>query len=403
MIKIITNNWPVKLICLIIALSFWTYVASSQAKVDDFPGGVSLELTNTPEGLIPITDVEKIDLKIVAERSIWTKLSSEYIRASVNLTNLEQGTHELPIKIESQISGVEIVDYSPQKALIRLEPLSKKNIPINVKIEGSAAEEMMPGVAETQPEEVEISGAKSIVDRILEASAVIRLDGESEDVLKNVHLVALNADSEKINGIIFTPAEVKVTIPIIKAGTTKTVGIKLKTTGQVASGYWISNTSSTPAAITITGKSSELRSVNYLETKALNIDGLNSTTSKTVDLDIPSGLSIVDQIGSVQVNVEISATSTNKLVVAQISPNNLNSSLKISSLDPSSISVNLAGNTNDLIKATSDTVKLNLDLSQYSKEGIYSIDITNNMVSTPENISIISFLPSSLTLNLVKK
>lgn len=402
MIKIITNNWQAKIICLLIAVGFWTYVAGNQAKVDNFPGGVPLEINNTPEGMIAITDVEKIDLKIVAERNVWNRLTADYISASVDLANLEQGTHELPINIDTKMSGIEVVDYNPKTALIRLEPKVIKNVPINVKIEGEAAENLMPGISIVEPDKIEISGAKSIIDKILEATAIVRLDGETENVSKSVRLVALNAEGEKITNIKFNPEEVKVTIPIIKAGTTKTVGIKVKTVGSIANGFWISNISTLPSTITITGAASTLRSINYLETREINIDGLNSSTTQTIELNIPSGISITDQITSVKINIELLPTTSSKQVNGQIATQNLGSNLKLNSLDPNSILVNLSGTTSDLEKATSDNVKLNLNLSAYS-DGTYSIDITNNMFSVPEGIIITSFIPSAIKVNIVKK
>lgn len=402
MLKIFTNNWKAKLICLLIAVGFWTYVAANQAKVDNFPGGVPLEINNVPEGMIAITDVEKIELKIVAERSIWNKLTSDYINANVNLSGLGQGTHEVPINIEAKMSGVEIVDYTPKTALIRLEPKVTKSVPVNVKIEGEAGEGLMAGIPEIKPEEAEISGAKSIVDKILEATAIIRLDGETDNVTKNVKLVALNAESEKISNIKFNPEETQVTIPIIKAGTTKTVGIKVNAKGNVASGFWISSISTNPSTITISGAAGIIRSINYIETKELNIDGINSQTVKTVDLNIPSGITIADQVSLVRVEIDVSQSSSSKQISAQISPQNIASNLKVNSLNPSSLSVNLSGKSADLEKSNSDNVKLNLNLGGFS-EGTYSIDLTNSMFSAPDGVSVTSFVPSSISVNLTKK
>lgn len=403
MIKILTNNWKAKIVCILIAVGFWTYVASNQAKVDNFPGGAQLELTNTPEGMVAITDVDKIDLKIVAERGIWNKLTSDNIHATVNLSNLSQGTHELSINVTTNTPGVQIVDYIPKTALIRLEPKATKNIPVTVKIEGDAAEGLMAGVSTIVPEQVEISGAKSVIDKILEATATIRLNGETADLTKNVKVEALNSENTAITGVSFNPETVKVTIPIIKAGTTKTVGIKVKTIGNLVSGFWISNLSTTPSTVTINGASSLIRSVNYIETKELNIDGLSSSIAKTIDLNIPAGISIIDQVSEVRVNLEISSVSSSKQISAQISPQNISPNIKINSLDPNTISVNLSGATADLDKANSDSIKLNLDFAKYDSPGIYSFDITNTMFSVPNGVTIISFVPSSIKVNLVNK
>lgn len=401
--KIFINNWQIKLACLLVAVGFWTYVSSTGVKVDNFPGGVSLELQNVPEGMVAITDVENVDLKIVAEKNVWSKLSSDSVKAYVDLAGLDAGTHELGIRIQINVEGVEVEDYSPQQALTRLESKITKEVPVNVKIEGNAADGLVSGVPIVEPEEVEISGAKSVIDKILEANAVVRLDGETEEVNKKVKLVALNAENENISGVTFDPQEVDVTVPIVKAEDTKTVGIKVQTTGNLADGYWISQITTSPSTATITGNSSILKSINYLETASINIDNLSEDLSTNIEINTPSGVSLVDQINSVAVNLTIAKIDTQKQVNPSIDTKNLSNNLKIKSLNPSSMSVNIEGDTDTLQSISDSDIKLEIDLSGYNIPGSYPIDITKNMFNTPENISVLSFTPSSITVELETK
>ncbi len=402
-VKLFTYNWQIKLVCLILAVGFWTYVSSTGVKVDNFPGGVTLEMQNIPDGMVAITDVNNIELKIVAEKNVWSKLSSDSVKAYVDLAGLTAGTHELGIKIQINVDGVEVESYNPQQVLIRLEPKVTKTVPVSVKIEGNAADGLVSGVPTVEPENVEIAGAKSVIDKVLEANAVIRLDGETEEVNKNVKLVALNAENEKISGITFSPEEINVTIPIVKAEDTKTVGLKVKTTGNIMSGYWISQITTNPSSITITGNNSVLKSLNYLETNPINIDNLSKDLTTNIDLNIPSGITMVDQANSVSVKLLVSKIDTQKQANATITSTNLASNLKIKTYNPENISVNIEGDTDTLNSISNNDIKLNLDLSSYKVSGSYPIDITKTMFDAPDGINILSFTPSSITIELENK
>ncbi len=403
MLKIITNNWQIKLVCLLIGLSFWAYVSANTVTLDKFPGGIEIEKRNTPANMVAITDTNTVDIDIVAEKSLWSKISTDSVKAYIDLNNLTEGTHEVPVQLDIAVSGIQINNYTPKTVLVRIEPKISKKIPVNVKIEGSAGDGLVASVPVISPEEVEISGAKSSIDNILEATAVIRLDGETDDINKKVQIVALNAENEKINNITFNPSEVEVNIPIVKAELTKSVGIKVQTTGQVSTGYWISSITTNPAEISIAGTTSVLKTINYLETKPINIEGIDKNITRTVDINVPGGVTLVDQINTISVSIEVNQQTTNKQINPKIVYNNLSSSLKVDSIEPQNVNLNISGSNKIIESASADNIKLNLDLSKYTSEGSYYIDINNNMVEATDGITVLNILPSSIKVNLSKK
>ena len=404
MIKnIFVHNWKVKLVSLLLAFGFWTYVSAVGVKIDNFPGGVPLEVKNVSEGLVAITDIQKIEVTLVAEKKYWSMINEQNIKASINLSNLSEGTYELSVQIDSSIAGIQIESYTPEKVLVRIEKKTSKEIPITVKIEGSAGDGLVPSTPEIDPEKVTISGPKSTLDNILEATAVIRLDGETDTVNKKVKLVALDAENQIISGISFNPSEVNVNLPIIKAEDTKTVGIKVITTGLPTSGFWISDITTDPATITITGKADYLKTIIYVKTKEINIGNIDKNTSRTIDLDLPAGITAVDQIDAVLVGFEISAQAVAKSIEPKIVVNNLQNYLKIDFFEPSSIKTEISGDSSILNNVNSDTVKLNLDLGNYLTEGEYYIEITNSIFNMPEGVTLVSFAPSSIKIKISKK
>ncbi len=403
MFKIITNNWPAKVICLLLAVSLWIFVALNSAKIANFPGNISLETKNIPVGMTAISDTQNVQIKISADRSLWNKLSANNFNAYVDLSNLSGGTHELDIKVTCNLSGVQIVSTNPEKAMVTLEPLVKKTLSIVTQVEGTAGEGLVAGDITIEPNEVEIAGAQSIISKIYQATAIIKLNNETTDFTKAINLVALDAEGEIIKNISFNPSSVKVTVPIIKGANTKTVGIKAKIIGQPKSGFWVKEVRVNPADVAITGSANVLKNTTYIETKDINIEGIDTNKSVTADLNLSGGLSSIDKITQVKVDIILDKTITQKEVIASYNWQNLASNLKIDSVAPTSIKVLASGTADNLNSLTADNVRLNIGLSDYKAAGTYSIDITKDMFTMPDGVSIASYLPTSISIVVSNK
>ncbi|MCL5794843.1 MAG: CdaR family protein [Patescibacteria group bacterium] len=403
MFKIITNNWPAKIICLLLAVGLWIFVTLNSAKIANFPGNITLETKNIPVGMTAISDTQNVQIKISADRSLWNRLSASNFNAYVDLANLSTGTHELDIKVACNLSGVQIVSTNPEKVLVTLEPLVKKTVSVIAQVEGTAGEGLTAGDIKIEPSEVELSGAQSIVGQIYEATAIIKLNGETTDSTKAINVVALDAEGEIIKNISFNPSAVKVTVPIIKGANTKTVGIKAKITGQPKVGFWVKEIRVNPADVAITGSASVLKSTNYIETKDINIDNIDANKSLTADLNLTSGLSSIDKISQVKVDIILDKTLTQKEVIASYNWQNLASNLKIDSISPASVKVIFSGYADQLANLTGDNVKLNIGLSDYKSAGSYDIDLSKDLFIFPESLSVVSYLPTSISITLVNK
>lgn len=403
MLRIITNNFWAKILCIIIALGLWVYVAAGESKIANFPGGVSIEMRNVPTGLAAITDVDKVEIKVSADRTVWKNLSASSFSSYVDLANLTQGTHELDINVVSNVEGAQIVDKTPAKILVRLEPIASKKIPVVSKIEGSAGEGLVSGDVQIEPSEVEISGPQSILNKVFEATAELKLNGETEEITKVVKLIALDSQGEAIKYVSFKPADVKVTVPIVKAGTAKTVGVKVSLKGSPSGQYWVKEVKASPIEVGVTGAAGILKTVNYISTDDINIDGIDSNKTVYANLNLPSGVLLVDDISRVKVDIIVDKISSQKEVTPGFNWLNLANNLKIESITPSSIKVVATGAVDLLASLNSDNVKVNVDLGIFSTSGTYNIDIVRDWITAPSGVAVSSFMPSSLSVKLVNK
>lgn len=401
--KFLTTNWQVKIICLIIALMYWTYVSAIGMRIDNIPGGILVETRNVTDGLIAITDIHKVQVNIISEKKLWSKITEQSLSAYIDCSNLQEGTFELPVIIESEIANIEISDYYPKKILVRIEKTISKEVEVKVKIEGEVAGGMVTSTTEVFPEKVILSGAKSIIGNVYEATAVVRMDGESESVKKNAKLKAFDAEGNQISNIVFDPEFVDIFVPIKQIDNIKNVGIKIITTGNISQEKWISSIYATPSEITISANTDMLNNINYISTRPINLNEISDSTTKEILLNIPDGVSIIDNIDKISVKITTEALDVNKEISANVFTKNIPTHLKLVAISPPIVNLLLSGNHQAIKDASSSNTKLHLDLGNFIKEGEYYIDLNRQMFEIPQSTNILNYLPSSIKVILQQK
>jgi YbbR domain-containing protein len=399
----IFQNLPVKIVVLFIAIGLWAYVAYGQSKVGEFPGDLQLQVRNLNPDLVAIYDIKTVKIKVLAEPSIWKKLSAESFNAYLDLNSLSMGVYEKEVIVEPRIGSVQIVEKTPAQVRVRLETRLSKTVPVLPKVEGQAGEDLAPGDPRVTPLQVDVTGAKSVIDAISEAIASVKISGETQEITRLVRLVALDAEGKEIKDVRFEPEEVKVTIPIVAAAKTKSVGIKVKLDGRPKSGYWISGLNLTPLSVAIAGSRENLKSINFIETNTVSVDGLDQNKTITVTLNLPSGITLVSEANSVKVEIQISGTEMQKEVIAGINYDGLAANLVVGEINPKEIKVMISGRSDQLDQANSSNVVINLNISPYRSAGVYSVDLLKSWISLPSNLTVVSFIPSAVSIRLDNK
>jgi|UniRef100_A0A7V3JAN8 YbbR domain-containing protein len=395
--RFFTTNVGVKLFALVCATLLWMYVSAGENKVDYFPGNLSIEAKNSPEGLAPIYDEQKVRVKLQAPYEIWSRLNVDNLHAFVDLAGLSEGTHDVEVKIESDLPNVSVIEKEPSRIIIRLEPVLTKKVPVKVRYEGEAKAGFVPGEAVVSPSEVEAKGAKSLIDSLSEATALVKLSGEDKDFKKVVFLAFYNDKGEQQKGIEFNPKSVTVDIPIETASETKTVGVKPKIKGRPKADYFISKIETDPATVEISGSETELKSILYIETKEIDVSDLATDLEKEVDLMIPQG--IISKTKYVNLKITLAPNMVEREVVAGFSYVNRGQNLTVSSVTPNTVRVVLICPSAIAGGLSANNVVIALDL-QNKVAGSYLINITKNMLSVPDGCAISSWLPSAVTVVL---
>ena len=390
--QIITHNLSIKILVFGIAVCLWAYATASEVKTAYFPGDLPVEVKNTPSGLAAIYDQQKVKVKLRASYHVWNQLSADNLHAFVDLQGLQEGTHELEVKVVSDLSGVVVIEKEPAKMIVRLEPVVSKRVPVVVQFQGEVKSGFAVGQVAVQPDSVIVKGARSVVEELSAATALVKLAGEESSVTKAVELAVYSEKGEKIPGLVFEPSSVEVEIPIEVASEVKTVGVKAKLTGQPNTEYFVSQVEIDPATVEISGSNSSLTSINYLETKDLDISGLDHNLEQVVDLLLPVG--VRSNPDKVKLKITLKENMLSRWVDVFVIP-----PLSNSRVSPETIRVALSCPTKVINQVSSADLKVLLDSSE-KNVGSYSISLTKEMISAPSSCIITSFLPQTITLTI---
>jgi hypothetical protein len=123
-----------------------------------------------------------------------------------------------------------------------------------------------------------------------------------------VSMFARDQAGAQINDVTITPERITADLDIIQRGGYRNVVVKVVTSGQVASGYRLTNISVFPPAVTVfsTNPQAVERLPGFVETIPINLEGVKEDLEINATLNLPAGISLVDE-QSVTVQVGIAA------------------------------------------------------------------------------------------------
>lgn len=398
--KIFLGNIKIKLVCLIVAILMWIFVASNQSLLGKFPNQIPIKTANLSEQYQAFLDQDKVQISAMAEPAVWRTLTTDSFVASVDLAGKTEGTYELDVNVVSNVANVQVTKVEPSKVFVNIEKIISKTVTLTPKIEGDPADGLVLGQISLEPESVEVRGPKSYVESISEANALIKLNGESESFERDAKVIAVVENSNELKDLTFNPATVSAKVTIAKGGNNKTVGVRVKTKGTPKDGYYISKITTTPLTLDIVGQRSIVSNINFLDTEEIDITNLTDTVSKDVNLILPDGVSL-QKGASQKIKVEITFSSygTTKSISPTLQPVGLADGLRLLSYSPSDIKVSLSGPQQLLAGIGTNDIQLNLDLTGKAA-GTYNIDINISMLKIPDGITASNITPGTISVTI---
>lgn len=297
-----------------LSLSLWTIVTTQQnPDIVDVFQAIEVELHNLPAGLTVRNDVQTVRLIVAAPRDVWPDLRPAKFQASVDLSRVGPGVQELPVEVHSIDTRVLVREVSPQKAIVQLESIRKKEVTVRAKIQGEVPPGYIARTPKITPDLITVTGPQSLVEQVVDGTVEISLTG-FRNTLNQVYKVApLNSSGDRVDRVKFTPENVVVEVPIEQERAFKNVPIAPQISGALANGYQVIGIRVEPNALTIEGEPRAIESLNVVQTMPIDLNNAAGDISLNAELNLPSGTRLA-RTQPVFVRILVAAVDGNKVL-----------------------------------------------------------------------------------------
>ncbi|HOG79714.1 MAG TPA: CdaR family protein [Anaerolineaceae bacterium] len=391
---------PTLLTAFLLALVLWIYAVTSTDPTESgtFGTPIPIEIIGQDPALIRMGELPTtLTLKLSAPRSIWGDLNNQpsLIRAIVDLSGLEAGTHVLPVQVQIGARPAQIESYTPATVEITLENLMTRTLPVNLAIQGEPAVGYQAETPALSNDSVTITGPEALVNQVDQVQAVLDVNLLQQSIVRTIPLKAVDATQSPVTGITLSPSEITVTQEITQRFGYRSVVVNVVVSGQVAQGYRLTNISVFPPAVTVfSADPSIVDSLpGYVQTEALDLTNATDDLDMFLDLSLPDGLSVVGGQETVLVRVGIAAIESSaaysNMTVEVVG---LSSTLK-ATIAPEQVTVIVAGPLPMLDQLTIDGIRVMVDVTGLTA-GTYQL--TPNVEIAIQNLRVESILPETV-------
>jgi YbbR domain-containing protein len=280
---------------------------------------------------------------------------------------------------------------------VELDELVVRNFPVTVQVKGKAANGYADLPASVKPTEVILKGAARYIGSINTVAAEVDIQDAYSDIDTSLPIQILDKSGKPIPEIESNPKTVDIHMPIRKA---KEVPIVVKTSGKLPGGFYLVGTNAEPSTVTITGEDNVLKKIDSIDTMPVSLDGIKSSTTKAVKLNLPTGVMLDENEQSVNVyiNVEGTVSKTFEVTVPGSyanKPAGLNAQLITNT-----INVTLSGQESAIGKITaSDIIVQPIDLAGAAEgESQYSVTL-----KVPAGVGIVEMNPQKVRVLITRE
>ncbi len=392
---------PTLILSLALSVAVWISAvnAADPVKQQTFPRSVTIERTGLDPSLVVTGDVPaQVSVSLSAPTSIWDRMVNDRnsLRAWIDLSGYGAGTHTVAVRVQPQpqYRPSKLVSQSPLNVSVTLEKLVTQEFSINLSMRGEPAVGFQAGTAKLSQESIVVSGPSSRVERVSDVRVSLDLTQVNDSINRAMDVQVVDANGTPVDGVTYTPKQVTVTLPITQRGGYRNVVVKVASTGQVASGYRLTNISVFPPNVTVFSSNPQLvnRIPGYVETSPLDLTGVKDDFDRPLPLNLPDGVEVVgDQTVLVRVGVAaIEGSVTLSGLRIQVEGLDEASEARFS---PEAVDVIISGPVPLLDRMSESDVRVVVDLTGVG-EGTYQF--APKVVLAIAELRVESILPSSI-------
>jgi len=207
--NIFRRNISLKIISIFFAFLLWNYVIGEtnplrEKTISNIPVKFINENVLEEKELIPKEDLKLKDLKVKVRIEARLKdfdfINASNVEAIVDLSQVDS-TGKMPLKIEATVPDLgKVKSVSPQTVDLEIDHLVSRSIPVQPQFTDNLSSGYWHGEVEVTPNVINVTGAKSDVDKIRKALVWVSLKGVIAPIQNVYPLLLVGEDSQEVVG-----------------------------------------------------------------------------------------------------------------------------------------------------------------------------------------------------------
>jgi YbbR domain-containing protein len=391
------SNLTSLILSLLLALVVWISAVTSANPNTEAEFILPLEVVQQASNIAIMDELpESVFVKILAPESIIQQLEEDNpLFAFIDLSDISAGTYRFPVQIDipDLLTPIRILDQNPDQLELRLSTLISKVLPVSVEVVGDPAIGYQTSGLTWDDQEVTITGQENRVQEVFSIVGTLDITDATGTISRTVFLEARNGNDEVVEGIKIVPETITVKQAITLQGGYRNLAVNVTTIGSVEPGYRF--TSITPAPPTVMVFSEDPLLVEslpgYVNTKPLDLTGVDDYLETILELDLPSGITVVGD-PTVLVQVNVTALETSLVITREIEIIGLLPSLS-AEVSPLEVTVRITGPVPVLDNLTLRDIRVVVDLTDLDV-GTYTITPTVEIL--PDDVVFEDLSPSTV-------
>lgn len=391
--KKLTNNFGMKLLSLGLAIVFWIVVVNMDDPMDsrtfkDIPVTIlNQEQVMEREKILEVIDGDKIDVVVEGRRLELDRLTEKDICATADLEEISfMDTVLIRVSVPEH-PDVKVLNNGENVMKLIFDDYVTRRFSFKVNTTGEAMEGYYVGDALASPNIIQISGAKTVLDKIKEVVLEVDASGRSVDFTTTAVPVVydMNGDVIASSKLSMNLESVTVNVPILQ---TKQIRVRVDTVGEVPEGYELlaENIAFQPETILVAGTKEDLEKLSSYLVLKVDVTGQTGTIEKNIHVisEFDDALTSLRVVGTQMVAVTVTITpyldKSLEMPTAKIELRNLPEGCSAKLIQRLTVPVKLKCKAARAPLLTVDQLKPYVDLTGYT-EGTYRLELEIDLPS----------------------
>lgn len=407
-----TSNLYWKALSVLMAIVLWFVVMNINNPTEIKTFSLNIDIINEKKleekGMVVLNEEElnnqKIEVKIKGTRTTLDVLNKKENKDKIKLIlDLEQLSSynivDEPLEVIASLkadmptiaypnNNFEIVGFYPNTATVYLDKFITIPKKIHSKVVGKVKDGYAYSNAEVSSEYVKVSGAKSIVDKIVSIYAEVDIDGAKQTIEEKVKPVAYDKQGKVVENVKFNTEYVTIKVPVSLQGVLEIAEPSL--VGNLQTGYIIDSVYYEPKKIEVIGDNNSLKKITKLILPDIDVTNIKEKTKYQVDIQpILKRLNLrlknpANSKINVVINIKQIKTNIFNIPPEKIHIEGYTEALNVDILND--INIEVLGSSEELEKLTLDNINCSIDITGL-ENGEYKLQAN---VILPNNLKVVS-------------